>query len=121
VFEFINFPEAFVWLFEIEINDVDLVVHGVCIVTRYGHLEFVIFSVSESNRVILKATVISVYLFGLSFFRQMINFIHYFVCLTLCLAKLLLLLLITLLQKRWLLLLIAYNLLLLNIRLFLFF
>ena len=68
MFEFINFPKTFIWLFEVEINDIDLVVHGVCIVTRYSHLEFVIFSVSKSNGVILKATVISVYLFGLSFF-----------------------------------------------------
>jgi hypothetical protein len=27
VFEFIDFPKTFIWLFKVEINDIDLIVH----------------------------------------------------------------------------------------------
>ena len=119
VFKLIYFSKAFIWCFKVEINNINLIVHGVSVVTRHCHLKFIIFSISESNWVILETTVVCVNLFRFSFFRKVVDFVHDFVGLALWLAELLLLLLITLLQK-WGLLYSTYRLLLLYILLFLF-
>lgn len=83
VFEFINFSEAFVWLFKVQINDVDLIVHRVSVITRYRHLKFIILTISKSYRVILESTVVCINLFCFSFFRKMVDFVHDFVGLAL--------------------------------------
>ena len=73
--EFINFSEAFVRLFKIQVNDVHLVVHGVCVITWYGHLKFIVFSISKRNRIILKPTFVRIYLFSEAIFWKLINLI----------------------------------------------
>lgn len=76
MFELVYFSESFIRLLEVEINDIYLIVHWICVVTRDRHLKLIIFSIPKSYWVILKATVVCVYLFCLPFFWQMVNFVH---------------------------------------------
>ena len=77
MFEFIYLFESITVMdfLEVQVNDVNLVVHRVDIIARYSHLKFVIFPVSKSNTVVLKVTLVSVCIFCKTIFRKSIYFI----------------------------------------------
>ena len=64
VFKFIDFLESFIWFLKVQIYNINLIVHWICVVTWDCHLEFVVFPVSKGDRVVLEAWFVGVYLFG---------------------------------------------------------
>lgn len=64
MFEFIDFSKSFVWLFKIEINNVDTVIHRISVIAWHRHLKLVIFPISKGYRIILKSTLVGVNLFS---------------------------------------------------------
>lgn len=60
--KFIDLLEPIIWLVKVQIDNINLVIHAICVVTAYGHYELVIFAGSESYRVVLEVTLICVYL-----------------------------------------------------------
>lgn len=67
--------KAFVWLAKIKIYDVNLVLHWICVVRGYSHLEFVILPISESHGIVLEVASISVDLLCQSILYQRIKVI----------------------------------------------
>ena len=85
VLKFIDLLEAVVGFVKTEVNDVDLVVHAVRVVAAHGHLELVVFSGPEGNRVVLKITLVSINLLSHTIFGERVNLILYFLHLFTCL------------------------------------
>ena len=61
MFELVDLLEPVIWLAELQINDVNLVVHRVGVITSHCHLEFVILPGPEGYRIVLKVTFIGIY------------------------------------------------------------
>lgn len=47
--ELVNLLEPIIWLVKLQVNDINLVVHAVDVITTHSHDELVIFSVSKRN------------------------------------------------------------------------
>lgn len=85
MFKFIYLFKSIVWLFKIQINNINLVIHTVCVIATNSHYKFIIFSSSECYRIILKVTIVCVYLFRSSIINKNIKII--FKILSLSLAQ----------------------------------
>lgn len=71
----IDLLKAVIRLAKIEIHNVDLVVDGVGEIACYRHSELVVFSISESNGIILELALIGVYLLGEALLLQEVNIV----------------------------------------------
>lgn len=66
MFELINLMKAVLWLPQIQIHDIDLIVHSVGVVAGDRHVELVVLAIAERYRIILEVAFVSVDLLGLS-------------------------------------------------------
>ena len=66
MFELIDLVKPVIRLPQIQIDDVDLIVHGVCVVAGDSHVELVVLPIAECYRIILEVTFVSIDLLCLS-------------------------------------------------------